>query len=317
MSIASLDLPLCTVIICTHNPRHDYLQRALGALRKQSLGHCQWELIIVDNASEAPVETWLDISWHPRGRLVREQELGLTPARLKGISEAKGDILIFVDDDNILGFDYLERALEIGEQWPMLGSWGAAIIAPEFEVVPAPSLQPYIRWLAIREERGNLWSNNPIEHSAVPWGAGLCVRRDVAKVYVDECTSTPLGNTLDRRGTSLASGGDALLALSARYLGLGWGVFLALNITHLIPAFRVTESYLLRMAEQMTESNQLLHYIVSPATYNRPRVVRNLVSWIFHNLRFTLAGDRLTRSIMNAAARGARRANRIIDGLQE
>ena len=40
-----------SVIICTHNPRLDYLGRVLDALREQTLGKEQWELVVVDNAS--------------------------------------------------------------------------------------------------------------------------------------------------------------------------------------------------------------------------------------------------------------------------
>jgi len=40
-----------SVIICTHNPREDYLRRTLEAFEKQTLPRDQWELQLVDNAS--------------------------------------------------------------------------------------------------------------------------------------------------------------------------------------------------------------------------------------------------------------------------
>ena len=70
-----------SVILCTHNPRPDYLDRVLASLRGQTLPAEQWEFLLVDNASKQPLaETW-DISWHSCGRHVREEELGLTGAR--------------------------------------------------------------------------------------------------------------------------------------------------------------------------------------------------------------------------------------------
>ena len=42
-----------SIIICAHNPRFHYLERVLAALRIQSLPYEQWELLLVDNASEA------------------------------------------------------------------------------------------------------------------------------------------------------------------------------------------------------------------------------------------------------------------------
>jgi glycosyltransferase involved in cell wall biosynthesis len=43
---------LISAVICTHNPRRDYLERTLQALKSQTLPLPDWELVIVDNASE-------------------------------------------------------------------------------------------------------------------------------------------------------------------------------------------------------------------------------------------------------------------------
>lgn len=38
-----------SVIICTHNPRSDYFEKVLNALKAQTLSTAQWELLLVDN----------------------------------------------------------------------------------------------------------------------------------------------------------------------------------------------------------------------------------------------------------------------------
>src|SRR4051794_23863795 len=91
-----------SVIICTHNPRSDYFARVLEGLRNQTLPLQRWELLIVDNASPVPLASTWDISWHPTGRHIQESELGLAPARRRGIQETSADLIIFVDDDNVL-----------------------------------------------------------------------------------------------------------------------------------------------------------------------------------------------------------------------
>src|ERR1700685_2968773 len=102
-----------SVIICTHNPRTDYLRRVLEALDKQTFPKEDWELLLIDNASKERLADVWNLSWHPIARHVRENELGLTAARLRGIAEARADILIFVDDDNVLRSDFLANTLEI------------------------------------------------------------------------------------------------------------------------------------------------------------------------------------------------------------
>src|SRR5437016_1280228 len=127
-----------SVIICSHNPRPDYLRRVLDGLEAQTLPLADWELLLVDNASrERLADTW-NLSWHSRHAHVREEELGLTPARLRGIAEASGELLLFVDDDNILAPDYLERASALVRAHPYLGVLGAGVLAPEFDVQPSP-----------------------------------------------------------------------------------------------------------------------------------------------------------------------------------
>ncbi|HTA29597.1 MAG TPA: glycosyltransferase family 2 protein, partial [Candidatus Cybelea sp.] len=94
--------PRCSVIICTHNPRPACLRRTLDSLRTQTLPFELWEFLLIDNASQPPLMGESDLSWHSQARHVREEELGLTPARLRGIKESAGELLIFIDDDNVL-----------------------------------------------------------------------------------------------------------------------------------------------------------------------------------------------------------------------
>jgi glycosyltransferase involved in cell wall biosynthesis len=36
-----------TIIICTHNPRRDYLQRTLESLKAQTLSRDRWEFLLI------------------------------------------------------------------------------------------------------------------------------------------------------------------------------------------------------------------------------------------------------------------------------
>ena len=128
----------CSVIICTHNPRADYLQRVLEALRSQTLPQARWELLLVDNASRERLSGAWELFWHSQARILHEPQIGLTHARLRGISESTGDLLVFVDDDNVLAADYLANALALASAWPNLGAFGASISA-EFETPPPHS----------------------------------------------------------------------------------------------------------------------------------------------------------------------------------
>jgi glycosyltransferase involved in cell wall biosynthesis len=234
-----------SVIICTHNPREDYLRRTLEALEKQALPKDQWELLLIDNASAEPLDGKWDLSWHPNSRHVREMELGLTPARLRGISEAGAELLVFVDDDNVLFPDYLEQCLKISDQWPILGAWGGQQF-PEFEGGTPAEQWKVDCYTAILDK--DIWSNNK-DLATAPVGAGVCIRKSVALEYHKKVRSDPLRAMLDRTGAQLLSGGDIDMVFVAYGFGLGTGKFSCLKLTHLIPSKRTTDEYLVKLFE--------------------------------------------------------------------
>jgi glycosyltransferase involved in cell wall biosynthesis len=239
---------MLSIIICTHNPRLIPFRRCLSALEAQQLPRGMWELILVDNASETGKAPRPDLSWHPRARLVSEAQLGLTPARRKGIREAIGDLLIFVDDDNVLDSDFLGTALRIAEQRPFLGSWSGQCL-PEFDEPPPEWTRRYWGNLAIREFDHDVWSNLPRLPDTMPCGAGLCVRREVGLHYLQLHDSGKRLFQYDRTGDCLFSCGDNDLAACACDLGLGVGLISSLKLTHLIAAERLSVDYLERLVE--------------------------------------------------------------------
>jgi GT2 family glycosyltransferase len=249
-----------SVVICTHNPSPLRLRRVLDALRAQTLPSSQWDLIVIDNASTSPLTLGLDLSWHPRARVVVESKLGLTAARLRGIAETVGEVVVFVDDDNILDPDYLTQSVGIANAWPMLGAWGGRV-DPDFEVEPPPWIKDYWFLLAISPIDRPRWSNQPDPADSLPTGAGQCVRRQTAQRYATATRSDPLRATLDRVGTSLSSCGDIDLALTALDLGLGTGRFPQLRLRHVIPAGRLELPYLLNLAEAVSYSAHVMNYI--------------------------------------------------------
>lgn len=245
-----------SAIVCTHNPRKEFLNRTLSHLRRQSLSVDCWELLVVDNRSSESVSSWIDLTWHPRARVVCEESIGLTNARLRGIIEASSDVLVFIDDDNLLCDEYLTIALDIASQWPQLGAWGGGI-SPEYEAVPEPALEPYYPYLALRPVARDRWGNGR-HMDATPYGAGMVVRRSVATRYAALVRTDPIRRHLGRRGQSLVSCEDIDLAWASIDLGLGIGVFSTLHLTHLIPASRMSPGYLLRLVEAVTASHVVL-----------------------------------------------------------
>ena len=244
--------PLLSLIICTHNPRPEYINRVLTALKRQSLLRSQWELILIDNASDKILASEIDLSWHPASRHVREEKLGLTNARLRAFQEAKAGILVFVDDDNILDSNYLKKTIEILEQHPNLGAIGGKSL-PEFEVQPESWFAKIGVSLGLRdlgnEVKVAYWEKETSRHypTFAPIGAGLVIRKSAAAIYAQRITNDSVRLALGRTGKQLISGEDNDIVLTLLDAGYGVGYFPQLQLTHLIPASRLTKGYLARL----------------------------------------------------------------------
>jgi glucosyl-dolichyl phosphate glucuronosyltransferase len=110
-----------TIALCTHN-HADRLVRTLKDLSALVPPRAQWELIIIDNASSDETPELLGRHQWPAGwsvRVIREEKLGLSNARNRAIQEARGEYIIFIDDDETPDSDWLcayERL--IGEKQP-------------------------------------------------------------------------------------------------------------------------------------------------------------------------------------------------------
>lgn len=248
-----------SVIICTHNPDWKKLNKVLDALAKQTLSSSQWEWIIVDNASSIPVSSGIPEQYRNRIRVIEEKEPGLTPARLCGISASQFDWLIFIDDDNLLREDYLFNANALIQQHTGLGAFGGRLV-PDYEVTPSKEVLDYMFMLAIRTPTKDVCGRN-YDWDKTPFGAGMVIRKSVALHYSHLVMSDPLRKALDRKGASLMSSGDVDMVHTAVDMGYEIGVFVSLELTHIIPAIRVSKSYLKKMMRYNALSNHLLFYI--------------------------------------------------------
>jgi hypothetical protein len=298
-----------SVVICAHNPRPDYLIRVLAALRDQTLSCEHWELLLVDNASQEPLSRTFDLKWHPHGRHVREDQLGLTAARRRGIKESSGEVVVFVDDDNLLDPDYLEIASKISSKWPMLGAWGGDIRG-EFEVPPPEWTKSFWEYLAIRRCDRDVWSNSVAPRSeSRPAGAGFCLRRIVLEKWVELLAQESWRIQLGRTGKSLMSGEDGDLTLTACEIGLGTGRFTELQMTHLIPASRLNEDYLVQLVHDVTLSGKLLLAMHGHREASRSRSER---LWSeYRRLRLDRRGRRFHDAIMNGSQTALRMAEEL------
>ncbi len=280
-----------SVVICSHNPRADYLTRVLEGLKNQSMPKEKWELLLVDNASTEPLAGAWDLSWHPQARHIREETLGLSHARLCAIHHFEGEMLVFIDDDNILASDYLDVAGQLAEQWPQIGVWSGNVNG-EYEVPLEKYWEPFLELLAIRKVTRDRWGNTG---EAAPFGAGMCVRRSVALTYRDQVRNNAARLGLGRRGDAVLGGEDQDIAATSLDFGLGTALFSGLSLIHLIPQRRLTEDYLIKIIRGSETSYVIENALRGRNVMPRPsRIDRYVAQYKYYR------GTRLQRRIHRA-----------------
>ena len=105
-----------TIIIPCHNVPEEYIIRAIASVRSQTFP--DYEVIVVDDGSEAPYAAVLDriCDGTEKTKLMRIAKSGVSAARNAGIKIANGDYIAFLDADDVLADDFLERALAVAEE---------------------------------------------------------------------------------------------------------------------------------------------------------------------------------------------------------
>ncbi len=247
-------MTLITTVIAAHNPHAGRLRRTMDGIARQTLPSESWCCLLIDNGSSSAIST----DGFPIGvRVVHEPKLGLTWARLRGILEATSPFIAFVDDDNVLSPDYLQNAAAILGADPTLGAIGGKCLPIwESDAQPPAWTKEFEGSLALRNLGDDAilasWRPGGGYPAAAPVGAGMVVRRDALRTWIDSLRS---GNTIsDRRGTSLTSGGDNDIVMHIARAGYKVGYFPQLVVSHIIPQIRLSPEYMARLNRGIARS---------------------------------------------------------------
>jgi glycosyltransferase involved in cell wall biosynthesis len=106
--------PRVTVIIPTYD-RLEMLKRAVGSVLRQSYLH--YELLIVDDGSTDGTGSEFAAASSPL-RYIYQEHQGVSQARNRGIAEAKGELIAFLDSDDLWNRDKLSLQVQYFRDHP-------------------------------------------------------------------------------------------------------------------------------------------------------------------------------------------------------
>lgn len=237
-----------TVVICTYNGA-DRVPDVLDHLRMQEeMGGAEWEVLVIDNNStDGTVEVvrkYREETWdRPVAlRVHREQRQGAAFARQRGLNEAKGRWVAFIDDDNLPARDWVAAACRFGEAHPQAGAFGGQIHG-RFQEDPPKSFGLVKPLFALNDRTETVcYSAGDRLQFGAP-GAGLVVRKAAWEESMPETGPMITGPTGDSRGTL----GEEF-ELQWHLYQNDWEIWHnpEMHLEHKIPASRFEKSYLER-----------------------------------------------------------------------
>ena len=220
-----------------------------------------WEVLVVDNNSNddtAQVIQSYQNNWeHCPLRYVFEPQQGASIARRRAIKEAKGNLIGFLDDDNLPSENWVAAAVAFGQATPQAGAFGSRIRGV-FETETPKNFERISQYLAIKETPQQYCYDT--YEKGLPAGAGLVIRRQawIESVPAHLVLQGPTGDQLPTKSEEI----EALFHIR----NTGWEIWHhpTMKIEHQIPERRLERDYLLSFFRTLGLSRhrlRMLHFV--------------------------------------------------------
>jgi glycosyltransferase involved in cell wall biosynthesis len=270
-----------SLIICTYN-RAQSLGETLDSLKGLDLDGLRGEIILVDNNSSDGTRDTIE-SFLPAApmtaRYVFEPRQGLSHARNTGVDVAKGDVVVFSDDDVLFDRRWLHEILAAFADQDVAAVGGK--ILPKWPGPPPDWLGPELHGFLALLDHGDA----PVEmKEPALWGANLAFRRDVFRTMRFHAA-------LGRIGDKLYNGEDSDLLLKLIAQGERVVYWPRAIVHHNIPEQRLTKAYFRKwhwdagsMAAQRMPRRIARSLLGIPYHFYR-RTAQDLAAWSHRTLK--------------------------------
>mgnify|MGYP006441001059 CR=1 FL=1 len=227
-----MSLPFVSVIIPVFN-NSEQLKICLAALEKQTYPHSLYEVIVIDNDSDEPVEPIVTL--FKQAKVIYEKQPGSYAARNKGISIAKGEVIAFTDSDCIPCNEWIEKGVEAILKTPNCGLVAGKINLFFRESKHPTAVELYESITALKQEKllevfhagatANLFTFKEIlekvgkfneilkSHGDIEWGQRVFLKQYRQQYSIEAIVNHPARNSMRQiyQRTVRTTGGNYLL----------------------------------------------------------------------------------------------------------
>lgn len=270
-----------SIVICTYN-RATYLIQTLESIGRQDFSPADFEVLVVDNNSTDTTEerVKLFIEQFPCLQLnyLKEPRQGVSYARNLGVNKAKGDYIVFIDDDETVAPDFLKSLSAFFRNYPQAKLVAEPVI-PVFETEMPRWFSPYTaRLITGAYDQGE--RVKVLKAKDYPGTGHATFKRELFFEYGD--FNTKLG----RSGGSLMGGEDKDFFLRLINKGIACYYVPEACIYHHIPEYKLTDAFFNTLTLSIGKSERIRTLSVSGVEY-RKRLLSEAMKWGATLLLFT------------------------------
>lgn len=265
---------MISVILCTYN-RDRYIYNVLQSIVNGDLPRSEYEIVLVDNNSsdntkgecQRFVADFPDVVL----RYCFEEKQGLSHARNCGITNAHGDLLVYVDDDAIVNKEYLSTYADFFKRNSDAVAAGGPIL-PQYDGCEEPEwMSHYTRQLIT----GKLYlgeHEREFPHDAFPGGGNAAYRKSVFD------TVGLFNPELGRKGNSLIGAEEKDLFDKMTTAGMHFYYLPTAILYHLIPSKKLTKDYFDRLTYSIGVSERYRTLQIGKKKYI-VRLAKEAIKW--------------------------------------
>ena len=162
--------PLVSVVMATRN-RSEFFERSIGSLIAQQ--YRNWQLVVVDDGGDDGAQDRIALFRDPRIVYSRVEPAGAGAARNHGLRLARGELITYLDDDNMMHPLWLKAVVWAFEQRTDVDVlYGATVIDDTARLHGLPGAELPSLWLE-PFERASVVEHNVADMGAIAHRRGL------------------------------------------------------------------------------------------------------------------------------------------------
>jgi len=262
-----------SVIVCTYN-REKYLYNALKSVAENDFSYDQYEIILINNNSndntESECERFRKDFPQVNFNYFLEHNQGLSFARNRGIDEAKGDILVYIDDDATVNRGYLKAIDDFFNENQTVMAVGGPIF-PVYETEEPSWMSHYTKILITAYKyEGNKISQ--FKGNKFPSGGNAAYRKTAFEKI------GKFNTKLGRKGASLIGAEEKDLFAKMKVLSMSVYYLPNMILYHIIPPIKLSKTYFNNLTFSLGQSERIRTLQISKVTFFK-RLFAELIKW--------------------------------------